>query len=94
MTVGRAVVIFTCMTEPPMIDHDANEERPEGPWPWIKAWLFVGALWVGFLWLNSPRWLDIGLGFATGAMFAYCATDITDNRYIFSPSKKKLADRR
>lgn len=82
------------MSEPPIIDHDEKEERPEGPWPWIKAWLFVGALWVGYFWFHSPRWLDIGLGFATGIMLAAWATDITDNRYIFSPSKKKPADRR
>lgn len=82
------------MTKPPIIDHDENEERPEGPWPWVKAWLFVGALWVWFFWFQIPNWVSVGIGFATGIMLAAWATDITDNRYIFSPSKKKPTDRR
>ncbi|OQP87579.1 hypothetical protein BTR14_03140 [Rhizobium rhizosphaerae] len=68
----------------PTIDHDPQERRPEGPWPWLGFWALVGLLWAGYLTLYTPNWLALMLGFGTGMMFATWAIDISGNRSPFS----------
>ena len=76
----------------PTIDHDHEERRPEGLWPWLRFWLLVALLWAGYLYVQVPNWLAIGIGFGTGMMFATWAMDVSGNRLPFSSRDKRSSD--
>lgn len=61
------------------IDHDPNEfgDKSAG---WWSTWAVVTALWVGYLFFNTPNWLAIALGLGTGCLLTSWAMDMTGGR--------------
>lgn len=76
----------------PTIDHDPEERRPEGPWPWLRFWLLVALLWGWFFYFQIPNWVSVGIGFFTGMMFATWAMEVSGNRLPFSSRDKRSSD--